>query len=107
MPSKQNKVYEADVEDNKVFAALSYIWILCLIPLLLRRKSKFAQFHARQGLVLLIFEFVVAILMWIPLFGQVLFLCALILSIVGFMKAIKGEWYELPGAYRWSKKFKF
>jgi hypothetical protein len=36
-----------DVADNKLVAALSYIWILFLIPLLAKRDSKFCQFHAK------------------------------------------------------------
>ncbi|EKD47008.1 MAG: hypothetical protein ACD_66C00259G0004, partial [uncultured bacterium] len=43
-----------DIEDNKVLAALSYIFILCFVPLLLARDSKFAQYHAKQGLVLFV-----------------------------------------------------
>src|SRR3989339_630004 len=45
-------IKEQDVEENKTVAALSYAWILCLVPLLGKRNSKFAQFHAKQGLVL-------------------------------------------------------
>jgi uncharacterized membrane protein len=37
-------------------AVLSYIGILCLIPLLMKKTSKFAQEHAKQGFVLFLFE---------------------------------------------------
>ena len=40
--------------DNKIIAALSYIGILCLIPLLAKKDSKFAQEHGKQGLIMLI-----------------------------------------------------
>jgi hypothetical protein len=43
-----------DIEENRKMAAISYLSILYLIPLFSRGKSKFAQFHARQGLILLI-----------------------------------------------------
>ena len=43
---------DPDVEANKTVAALSYISILFLVPLLGKRDSKFAQFHAKQGLIL-------------------------------------------------------
>lgn len=45
-----------DISDNKVFAILSYISILVLVPILAAPNSKFARFHANQGLVLLIAE---------------------------------------------------
>lgn len=57
--NSEDKTYEfdrMDIEDNKVFALLSYIGILVLVPLLAAPKSRFARFHANQGLVLLIGE---------------------------------------------------
>ena len=53
-----NQTLDQDVENNKVIAAIGYIWILCLVPLFLRRRSAFAQFHAKQGLVLFILEII-------------------------------------------------
>lgn len=46
----------ADISDNKVFSILAYIGILVLVPILAAPKSKFARFHANQGLVLFIIE---------------------------------------------------
>ena len=34
------EVDKKDVEENAVMAALSYIWILCFVPLFLKKKSK-------------------------------------------------------------------
>lgn len=53
---------DKDIEANKTLAALSYAWILCLVPLLGRRDSKFAQFHAKQGLVLFIIEIIAGLI---------------------------------------------
>lgn len=47
---------DADVQNNKFMAVLAYIGILVLIPLFAAKNSKFAQFHARQGLTLAIIE---------------------------------------------------
>lgn len=41
---------KADVEQNKVMAILAYFGILVLIPILAAKDSKFARFHANQGL---------------------------------------------------------
>ena len=43
-----------DVKNNKVFAIFAYIGWLVLIPILAAPNSKFARFHANQGLVLAI-----------------------------------------------------
>ena len=36
-----------DVEENKLIAAVGYLGILFLIPLLAKKDSPFAQFHAK------------------------------------------------------------
>ena len=93
-----------DVEENKLLAALSYVWILCLVPLLAKRESKFAQFHAKQGLVLFIIDLIASLFFWFPLFGQLLMLLLLVVSILGIVKAYNGEWWKMPLVYEWSKK---
>ncbi len=95
---------DKDIEENKVIAALSYAWILFLVPLLGKRKSKFAQFHAKQGLVLFILELIGSLLMWFPVFGQLLMLAFLVISVIGIIKALNGEWWKMPYIYTWSKK---
>jgi|SRR3989338_2562892 len=95
-----------DIEENKTIAALSYVWILFLVPLLGKRKSKYAQFHAKQGLVLFVIELVASLFMWFPIFGQLLMLALLIVAVMGFVKTLNGEKWEIPYIYEWSKKIK-
>jgi uncharacterized membrane protein len=95
---------DPDVEANKTLAAISYLWILCLIPLLTKQDSKFAQFHAKQGLVLFGIELVASILFWFPVFGQLISIALVIVSIIGIIKAYNGEWYKMPYIYDWSQK---
>lgn len=90
-------------EDEKISAALSYVWILVLIPLLLKKNSKFAQFHAKQGLVLCVIELLGMFIFWFPLFGQLLGLLTLLAAIYGFIKAYNGEWYKMPLVYEWGE----
>ena len=101
---KKSPKKDADVEENKTMAALSYAWILCLVPLLGKRDSKFAQFHAKQGLVLFGVEIIVGLLWWFPIFGQLLMLALLVVSVAGIIKALNGEWWKIPYVYNWSKK---
>ena len=98
------KKTDKDVEENKAIAALSYAWILCLVPLLGKRKSKFAQFHAKQGLVLFIIELIGTLVYWFPIFGQALMLVLVVVSIMGIIKTLNGEWWKIPYIYDWSKK---
>lgn len=101
---KSASTKDPDVEANKMIAALSYVWILFLVPLLGKRDSKFAQFHAKQGLILFIIELLAGLIMWFPVFGQLLMLALIIVAVVGIIKALNGEWWEIPYVYEWSKK---
>jgi len=100
----ETKSMDKDIEKNKAIAALSYAWILCLVPLLGKRDSKFAQFHAKQGLVLFIIEIIGSLLMWFPIFGQLLMLLLVVVSVMGIIKTLNGEWWKVPYVYSWSKK---
>jgi uncharacterized membrane protein len=102
----------ADVEKHKVFAMLSYVGILWLVPLLAAKESPFAKYHCNQGIVLSIGEFAAGILlmivwivsMFIPLVGWCLgcvawlaFLAAVLtLSIMGVINALNGKLKPLP-----------
>lgn len=52
---------ESDIKENKIFAFLSYIGPLFLVPLFAAPKSKYARFHANQGLVLFLAEILIAL----------------------------------------------
>lgn len=102
--AEKPKDNNADIVENKNVAALSYIWVLCLVPLLGRRNSKFAQFHGKQGLVLFIVEIIAGFFVWFPILGQLLMLGLLVISVVGLIKTLNGEWWKIPYLYSWSKK---
>ena len=97
-----------DVESNKAMAALSYIGILVLIPLLAKKDSPYAQFHSKQGLVLLIAEVITSIIMAIPLIGWIVGVVGsitwLVIAIMGIVAAFKGEQKELPIIGGFAKK---
>ena len=64
-----NTTPQAISQDDKVYAALSYLWILALVPLLTKRDREYVQFHARQGFVLFLAEFIIFLVSMIPLLG--------------------------------------
>ena len=91
---------------ERVLAALAYIWFLFLIPLILKRNSKFCQFHAKQGLVLFIIELVGGLVFWVPLFGQLLVLVLFVFSLVGIFEALAGNYWPAPIIGDYAKKIK-
>ncbi len=97
---------QKDVNDNKILAALSYIGILCLIPLLAKKDSKYAQEHGKQGLIMLIAWICLVVIGWIPILGWLVFflgsIAFLVVSLVAFIKCLMGEFWEIPviGQYR-------
>ena len=93
-----------DIEDNKMMAAIGYIGILFLVPLLAAKQSKFAQFHAKQGMVLFIVDVAVSFIAWIPLVGWALGLAALVVSIYAAVQALNGQYWELPYLGQYAKK---
>lgn len=93
-----------DINDNKLIAALSYVWVLFLIPLLAKRDSKFCQFHAKQGLLLFLVEVVGWLVFWIPIIGWLLFLAVVVVAIIGILKALSGQYWELPVLGEYAKK---
>lgn len=100
----QSEEEKADIEKNKYMAALSYVWILCFVPLFLKRDSKFAQFHAKQGLLLFIIEVVGPVVFWIPFIGWMLSMAILVLAIMGIIQTISGKYWEMPFLGKYVKK---
>jgi uncharacterized membrane protein len=99
-----------DVKENSLIAALSYIGILCLIPLLAKKDSKFAQEHGKQGLVLLIAWIVLVVVGWIPILGWIVMffgsIAMLIVALIAFIKCLMGEFWEVPVLGQYRHKFK-
>ncbi len=101
-----------DIDENKALAAVGYIGILCLIPLLTKKDSKFAQECGKQGFVLFILEIAVWIVGMVPILGWFIVwplgsLLTIILSVICLVKALQGEFWEVPviGQYRKSVNF--
>jgi uncharacterized membrane protein len=103
----------ADVEQNKVFAVLSYLPpLLFLVPLLAARQSKFAMYHCNQGLVLTLAAIAASIanmildqILWhIPVIGFLMitllnlavFAGIIVLVVMGIINAVNGVCKPLP-----------
>jgi len=110
MENKKPKNSAQDAEENKILAAISYLGILCLIPILLKKDSKFVMFHAKQGLVLFIAEVAISFINIIPILGQMIWLVAalifIVVSVMGIIKAYQGVWWKIPIVSEYAKKIK-
>lgn len=105
-------------ERSRWLAAMSYLTFLCFFSLWRSKDDPFIKYHARQGFLLLLAECVVLVatlilevtigkirlvgMLVIGLFRLAAGLGALTLSVVGFVKALFGEYWHLPllGDYR-------
>ncbi len=109
-PNVNDPQVKKDIEENKLIAAIGYIGILCLIPLILKPKSQFAKFHGKQGLILVIgwvINFFIGIIPFIGwLLGFIGMIALLVLSILGIIKSLAGEYWEMPYLAEYAKKIK-
>ena len=97
-----------ELKEGKIYGFIAYLWILCLIPILLKKDNKFAMFHAKQGLILFICEIGLTIIGIIPLLGQLvstigLLACA-ILSLIGMIQALMGNQWKMPVLGEYAEK---
>ena len=96
------------IREGKFFAIIGYFSFLCFVPLVLKRDNQFAQFHGRQALVLFILELAACILKVIPVLGDIIFVLAWmvfgIFSLVGMVKVLMNEYWEMPVIHPIAKK---
>ena len=113
----------ADVPSSNrgVMIALSYLWLLALVPLLLEKGDREVQWHAKHGIVLMVAEFI----LWIALsivtqiivritfgFGCLigllfpfLWLAILAVHVMAIIKGINGQRLLIPGVSEYVNRF--
>lgn len=105
-------------DQSRWMAAMSYVTFFCFWSLWKAGEDRFVNYHARQGVLLLLAECIILVMTVIldSTIGRLKFvgvllvgviqlaagLGALTLSVVGFVKALFGEYWHLPylGDYR-------
>jgi uncharacterized membrane protein len=105
-------------DHERWYAAISYVFFFCFLGLWKARESAYIRFHSRQAFLLFLAEIIALFVIFIldrtvgrlPVLGLLLiillqivvYLSALMLSVMGFVKALFGERWVLPflGAYR-------
>jgi fumarate reductase subunit D len=102
--------------NRTLMIVLSYIGLLCLIPLLVEKEDREVQWHAKHGLVLtaalIIAGIVLGILAQIPFLGCLsallipfLMLAGLIIAVLCIMKGVNGERFLIPGISQYADRF--
>ena len=89
-----------------VMCVLSYLGILSLIPLFLKKDDAFIQWHAKQGLVMAIVFIALSVVLQVVagitglsilgIIGGVIGLAYLVLVVICILKAIGGGKFEVP-----------
>jgi uncharacterized membrane protein len=111
-PEQDSPETAALADRERWYAAISYVFFLCFAGLWKGKESEFIRFHARQGFLLFVAECVCLAAVIIidrtvgrlPFLGLlvvivlqiVVYLGALFLSVVGFVKALFGERWRMP-----------
>lgn len=93
------------VIEGKIFAVMSYLSILCIIPLLFKKDNEFVLLHGKQGLVLFIGQvgvFIISIIF--PWFLKLGFFLIGVMSFVGIVAVLRGLALELPVVARIADK---
>lgn len=96
--------------DRTLMVVLSYIWILALIPLLAKKEDKEVQWHAKNGLALLVAEVAIYLLFFVlgyvlptgmlgcglATIQCVISLGFLVVRIICIIKGVAGQRYRVP-----------
>ena len=97
--------------------ALSYLWLLALIPLLVEKDDGEVQWHAKHGLTLLVAEVclwvVFAVLSmvlgplacFLAIVQLVLFIGIVVVHILCIVKGVNGERFLIPGVSQYADRF--
>ena len=95
--SKRPANDDPQIIEGKILAILSYLSILCIIPLVLKKDNPFVLRHGKQGLILFVAEvavFIIHIILgqWFLRLGMfVLGAC----SFVGIIRVLEGKYVRL------------
>jgi len=121
-PSEPAAPQTGGVSDNRsIMIVLSYLGLLALIPLLVEKDDSEVQWHAKHGLVLVVFEVVVFICLQVIvmllgavsgglgcIFGllvPIFFIAVLIVHILCIVKGLNGQRFMIPSISEFADRF--
>ncbi len=85
---------------SRTMALMSYLGILCFVPLLRNADDEFVHFHAKQGLVIWMWGVIAMFTLYVPGLGKWMFsfsiLAVALLSAIGLISVILNRAWKLP-----------
>lgn len=91
-PVKKSITLKKVTQDEKIWGAISYFWILSLVALAARKNNPYIRHHANQGFVL----FIISLFWWFPVLGWLAGIVTVVLAVMGIAKSLQGEKWTLP-----------
>ncbi|CCQ72987.1 hypothetical protein [Magnetospira sp. QH-2] len=84
----------------RFMAALSYLGILCFVPLLMNRDDEYVYFHAKQGLVIWMWGVLALFALHLPGAGKWFFsfsaMAVMGFSLLGLVSVVFNKAWRLP-----------
>ena len=85
---------------SRLMALLGYMGVLSLVPLMSRQTDPYVRFHARQGVVIWMWEVLAVYTLMMPGIGKMFFkfssIACLVLSTIGVVAVLLGRAWKLP-----------
>ena len=102
------RIIESDGGAKTMFLALiSYLGILCLVPLVVNRDDEYVSFHARQGLVLWMWGVLAIFGLYVPVLGPMFFsisaLLIMVCSVIGIVSVTLTKAWRIPLIGAWAE----
>ncbi len=98
---------DSEVKKGEAFlVAIGYISFLCVLPLVLLRENKFAQYHGKQALVLaIVIYFFDIVQIFPPLFASIYTVLKTIVVIYAIYMSFNAKYFKIPFIHSMSEKF--
>ncbi|MBF0373262.1 MAG: hypothetical protein HQL39_07555 [Alphaproteobacteria bacterium] len=85
---------------SMLMAGMSYLGILCFVPLMMNKDDEFVHFHAKQGLVLWMWSVLAMFALHLPGIGKFLFglssMAVVVLALIGLVSVGFRRNWKLP-----------
>ena len=93
---------------SRILAVMSYLGVLSLVPLVMNRNDPYVQFHARQGVILWMWEVLAIYTLLMPVVGKLFFkfssVACVILSVIGVLAVVLGRAWKFPIIGDWAAR---
>ena len=90
-------VTDGSTKGEKALAAIGYIMFFCILPLILKRKSKFCQYHGKQGLILtILYLFFGIFIFWSVTLTAIIGFTYLVCVVIGIVYSVQGKIIKFP-----------